>query len=173
MLFNSYIFIFGFLPLVLVLWWSLRRATARLAFLTLASYFFYGWWDWRFVPLLIASTSVDFVAGRVISQPDDPRRRSWSWSTASAINLALLAYFKYAGFFADSLNGIGSWFGAADAVPALHILLPIGISFYTFNSMSYTIDIYRRRGRARAELPGVCGVRVALPAPDRRPDRTL
>jgi alginate O-acetyltransferase complex protein AlgI len=143
-LFNSYIFLFAFLPTVLIVWWSLRPPTARLTFLTLASYFFYGWWDWRFIPLLVASTSVDFVSGRMISASDDPRRRKLVLATALTINLALLGYFKYAGFFVDSLNGIGSWFGAGDALPALHIVLPIGISFYTFNSMSYTIDIYRR-----------------------------
>ena len=65
-------------------------------------------------------------------------------ATALTINLSLLGYFKYAGFFVDSLNGIGSWVGAGTSIPALHIVLPIGISFYTFNSMSYTIDIYRR-----------------------------
>ncbi len=145
MLFNSYVFIFAFLPVVLVGWWAIRPATARLTFLALASYFFYGWWDWRFVPMLIASTSIDFVAGRMILSAPDQRRRKIVLAAAMTTNLALLGYFKYAGFFLDSLNGIGSWFGAGHAVPALHVVLPIGISFYTFNSMSYTIDIYRRR----------------------------
>ena len=144
MLFNSYIFLFAFLPAVLVVWWSLRPPDVRLTFLALASYFFYGWWDWRFIPLLIASTSVDFISGRMISASDEPHRRKLVLATALTINLSLLGYFKYAGFFVDSLNGIGSWVGAGTSIPALHIVLPIGISFYTFNSMSYTIDIYRR-----------------------------
>jgi len=143
-LFNSYVFLFAFLPVVLVVWWTLRPPTVRLTFLALASYFFYGWWDWHFIPLLFTSTSVDFISGHMISRSDDPRRRKIVLVTALSINLAFLGYFKYAGFFVDSANGIGSWFGAGDSIPALHIVLPIGISFYTFNSMSYTIDIYRR-----------------------------
>ena len=148
MLFNSYVFLFGFLPRVLArLVGSAAAKTLRLAFLTGASWFFYAWWDWRYLPLLIGATSVDYVAGLWISRHRGRARAGGCCSRRrSATNLGILAYFKYAGFFLDSLDGIGS--GARrcrPALPTLHIVLPIGISFYTFNSMSYTIDIFRRR----------------------------
>lgn len=145
MLFTSYVFLFAFLPLVLLGTWALRSKNPRLLFLTLASWVFYAWWDWRFLPLMISTTMVDYVAALMIHRTDVARRRNF-WLVASlSINLGLLAYFKYAGFFLDSLNGIGKALGLSVGVPDLHILLPIGISFYTFNSMSYTIDVWRKR----------------------------
>src|SRR4051794_23982073 len=98
MLFNSHVFLFCFLPLVLVGWWAIRPARARLAFLALASYVFYAWWSWHFLPLLLVTTAVDFAAGRAIAATDDGGRRRAYLATALSINLALLAYFKYAGF---------------------------------------------------------------------------
>ena len=145
MLFNSHEFIFAFLPFVLAGWYLLRPPTVRLAFLTLCSWFFYAWWDWRFLPLMISSTTVDYVAGRLLISTDDERRRKVVLVVALSFNLALLGYFKYAGFFLDSLNGVGSALGAGEPFGSLNIVLPIGISFYTFNSMSYTIDIFRRQ----------------------------
>jgi alginate O-acetyltransferase complex protein AlgI len=145
MLFNSYSFLFGFLPLVLLGWWTLQAKNPRLAFLTLASWVFYAWWDWRFLPLMLTSTTVDYVAAIALSRTDDPRRRRLLLVASLSINLSLLLYFKYAGFFLDSLDGIGNALGLPVDVPALHVLLPIGISFYTFNSMSYTIDVFQRK----------------------------
>jgi alginate O-acetyltransferase complex protein AlgI len=145
MLFNSYIFLFGFLPCVLAGWWLLPRKPLRLAFLTGASWFFYAWWDWRYLPVLIGATSVDYVAGLWISRSEDERRRRFLLAASLTTNIGILAYFKYAGFFVDTLNGIGSGIGLPPDLATLHIVLPIGISFYTFNSMSYTIDIFRRR----------------------------
>ena len=143
MLFNSYLFIFCFLPLVLAGWWMLRATSARLTFITLASYFFYAWWDWRFLPLMIASTTVDYIAGGKIAASESPRvRKRWLVCSLS-FNLAILGFFKYYGFFADSMDRAASAMGATALLPTLHLILPIGISFYTFNSMSYTIDIYR------------------------------
>jgi alginate O-acetyltransferase complex protein AlgI len=144
-LFNSHVFIFAFLPVVLIGWWGLRSDRWRLAFLTLASYFFYAWWNWRFLPLMITSTGVDYVAGRYMASCDREDRRRLTLILAIAANLALLGYFKYVGFFLQSVDGIGSWVGHPAMVPVIHVILPIGISFYTFNSMSYTIDVYRRR----------------------------
>jgi alginate O-acetyltransferase complex protein AlgI len=144
-LFNSYIFLFGFLPCVLLGWWLLRWKPLRLAFLTGASWFFYAWWDWRYLPVLIGATSVDYVAGLLISRTDDEARRRLLLAVSLGTNIGILAYFKYAGFFVDTLNGIGSGLGLPPDIATLHIVLPIGISFYTFNSMSYTIDIFRRR----------------------------
>jgi alginate O-acetyltransferase complex protein AlgI len=144
-LFNSYIFLFGFLPCVLAGWWLLPGKPLRLAFLTGASWFFYAWWDWRYLPVLILATSVDFVAGLWIASTDDERKRRALLVASLTTNVGILAYFKYAGFFLDTLNGIGSGIGLPPDIATLHIVLPIGISFYTFNSMSYTIDIFRRR----------------------------
>ena len=146
MLFNSYSFLFGFFPVVVAGWWGLSRWRAlRLAFLTGASWFFYAWWDWRYLPVLIVATSIDFVAGRRISAADDDWTRRLLLVASLTTNLGILAYFKYAAFFFGSLNGIGNAVGLGAHLPALHVLLPVGISFYTFNSMSYTIDIFRRR----------------------------
>jgi alginate O-acetyltransferase complex protein AlgI len=145
MLFNSYIFLFGLLPVVLIGWWGLRGARTRLAFLTVASWVFYSYWDWRFLPLMLMSTTVDYIAGGSIAASDDPRRRKLWLIAALTFNLTLLGYFKYAGFFLDSLDGFARWFGLNPNIPIVHIVLPIGISFYTFNSMSYTIDVYRRQ----------------------------
>ncbi len=145
MLFNSYEFLFVFLPVVLLGWWGLRPPPLRLAFLTASSYVFYAWWDWRFLPLMIASTTVDYVAGRALVRLDDGARRRGVLVAALAANLAMLGYFKYAGFFLDSLDGLGGALGLGRPFPELGVVLPIGISFYTFNSMSYTIDIYRRQ----------------------------
>src|SRR5437764_3332875 len=146
MLFNSYVFLFAFLPAVLVGWWGLTRwRRLRLAFLTSASWFFYAWWDWRYLPVLVGATSVDFVAGRWIAASESEPRRRLLLATSLATNVGILAYFKYAGFFFGSLNGIGRALGLGAGLPPLRILLPIGISFYTFNSKSYTIDIFRRR----------------------------
>ncbi len=145
MLFNSYLFLFGFLPCVLAGWWLLRAKPLRLAFLTGASWFFYAWWDWRYLPVLIGATSVDYVAGLWIFRTEDERRRRLLLTASLTTNIGILVYFKYAGFFLDTLNGIGSGLGLPPDLATLHIVLPIGISFYTFNSMSYTIDIFRRR----------------------------
>jgi alginate O-acetyltransferase complex protein AlgI len=149
MLFNSYIFILVFLPTVLLGWWRLRRGlhvndAARLAFLTLASYVFYGWWDWRFLPLMWASTTVDWIAGQKIAASEDPAYRKRWLATSMTFNLAILGFFKYYGFFAANVNETAVKMGMSAFAPMLVVVLPIGISFYTFNSMSYTIDIYRR-----------------------------
>jgi alginate O-acetyltransferase complex protein AlgI len=144
-LFHSYIFLFAFLPLVLLGWWGLRGKNPRLAFLMVASWVFYAWWDWRFLSILLITTTVDFVAGRAISATNEERRRKAYLVASLSVNLGILAYFKYAGFFLSSLDGLGSALGLPVDVPIVHVVLPIGISFYTFNSMSYTIDVFRRR----------------------------
>ena len=152
MLFNSQIFLFVFLPVVLVGWWRMRADRARLLYLTLMSYLFYGWWDARFIPLMIASTTIDYVAGAKIAATDEQRsRKRWLiWSLT--FNLAILGFFKYYGMAAESINAAATYFGLHRPMPVFNVILPIGISFYTFNSMSYTIDVYRRRVRPAASL---------------------
>jgi alginate O-acetyltransferase complex protein AlgI len=145
MLFTTHLFLFGFLPITLAGFWALRSARLRLAFLALASYVFYAWWDWRFLPLMLASTTTDYLAALLLDRTDDARLRRALLVGALSINLGLLAVFKYLGFFLASGNGIASALTGDQPFPALALVLPIGISFYTFNSISYTIDVFRRR----------------------------
>src|SRR5262245_50934790 len=115
----------------------------RNSFLTLASYVFYGWWEPWFVLLMVFSTVLDFVCGGIIGAPDaSPKRRKAALIAAICGDLGLLAFFKYYTFTAENLNRLAQAFGAG-SLPLLHVALPIGISFYTFESLSYTIDVYR------------------------------
>ncbi len=110
-----------------------------------ASYLFYGLWDWRFCGLLLISTLVDYQVGlRLHATHQKPQQRRLLY-VSLATNLGILGSFKYFNFFADSATELLSRFGFAADVPTLNIILPIGISFYTFQSLSYTIDIYRRQ----------------------------
>ena len=122
----------------------LERPTAWKASMVVASAVFYGWWDWRFLSLIWLSTIVDFTAGRAIYASDDPgRRRLWLVASLST-NLGMLAVFKYAGFFVDQFVDLLGGLGMDVSAGPLRIILPVGISFYTFQTMSYTIDIHRR-----------------------------
>jgi alginate O-acetyltransferase complex protein AlgI len=145
-LLNSYTFLLIFLPVVVVLYWVIPRAYARLLFLVAASLVFYGLWDWRFIPLLLATTLVDWVAGRSLAASEAEgasRRRKLILTAAVAVNLAFLGYFKYRGFFVDQLDGLLRLLGAGEPLPPVEMLLPIGISFYTFAGISYAVDMYR------------------------------
>jgi len=142
-LFNSYVFLLLFLPIVLLGWWSIRPTRERLVFLAVASYVFYGYWDWRFAFLMLGTTIVDYVAGKTIYAATDrgARRR---WLVLSLVfNLGMLAFFKYFDFFTGSVNAVLEGLGLPGGLPILHVVLPIGISFYIFESLTYTIDIYR------------------------------
>ncbi len=143
MIFPSYIFLLVFLPLVLLCWYSIRGFRLRLLILTFASYLFYAWWDYRFIVLMFASSLLDYVCGARIHRSVDQRvRRSWLIASLGG-NLGLLGFFKYFDFFVDSAARGLDLLGLAISTPTLEIVLPVGISFYTFQSMSYSIDIYR------------------------------
>ncbi len=141
MLFNSLEFLV-FLPVVLGLYYSLKPR-AQNVMLVAASYFFYGWWDWRFCGLLAVSTVVDYACGLGIgAQPG----RKKAWVTASVVvNLGILGFFKYFNFFIDSAGALLARAGLEANLPVLRIILPVGISFYTFQTMAYTLDVYRGR----------------------------
>jgi len=144
MLFNSYIFVVVFLPLVLAAWWLLAKwPQVRLGVLVASSYVFYGWWHWEFTFLLLASTLIDYYVGLGIQRATSKRNKGWLLSISLISNLGLLGYFKYCGFFAQSLNGVleALRFGTPINVP--EIILPVGISFYTFQTLTYSIDLYR------------------------------
>ena len=141
MLFNSLEFA-AFFAICFSLYLVLpHRAQNRL--LLVASYIFYGAWDWRFLGLILASTIIDYAVGLRLGASSDPHRRRQLVSVSIVANLALLGFFKYAGFFADSLAALASGFGVELSPFTLQVILPVGISFYTFQTLSYSIDIYR------------------------------
>jgi D-alanyl-lipoteichoic acid acyltransferase DltB (MBOAT superfamily) len=121
----------------------LRRLALQNLLLLAASYVFYGWWEWRYIPLLLFSTIVDYCVGRLLDRTAHPGRRRFLLGASCVSNLGLLGFFKYWGLFASTSNGIAARLGLQGVLPELHILLPIGISFYTFQSMAYTIEVYR------------------------------
>ncbi len=111
--------------------------------LLVASYLFYGWWDWRFLSLILISSVLDFFCGRAIHRSESKRRKKLFLAFSVLGNLSILGFFKYFNFFADSAAGMLSVFGLQAHMPTLMIILPVGISFYTFQTMSYTLDIYK------------------------------
>jgi len=110
-----------------------------------ASYFFYGYWDWRFCLLLGATTTTQFLLARQIARSEDERTRKALLITAVTVSLTVLGFFKYMGFFADSLSHFLGAFGMQASFTTLHLVLPVGMSFYTFKEISYVADIYRRK----------------------------
>jgi len=149
MLFTSAIFIFAFAPIAIVVFWLLPQRW-RLHWLTIASYYFYAWWDWRFCLIMLFTTIVDYNAGRQMAVAKSRAQARW-WLIASLVaNLGMLGFFKYAGFAARTVDAIAALFGGNAHVPILDIVLPVGISFYTFQSMTHTIDIYWRRAKPAA-----------------------
>jgi D-alanyl-lipoteichoic acid acyltransferase DltB (MBOAT superfamily) len=140
-LFNSLEFLLFFVAFI-GLWPLLRgRNSTRWAYLVLASCVFYGWWDWRFLFLLLGSGLVDFAAG--LGMGRFPRQRRWFLGLSIAANVGSLALFKYLDFAVGNINALLAGAGLEAAIPYARLTLPIGISFYTFQSMSYTIDVYR------------------------------
>jgi D-alanyl-lipoteichoic acid acyltransferase DltB (MBOAT superfamily) len=146
MLFNSLDFAV-FLPIVFALYWLMgsRRISAQNTLILLASYVFYGWWDWRFLLLIVFSTLVDFSVARAMGNSEnDSKRKALLWLSI-LVNLGLLGFFKYANFFIDNFISAFSFFGAEIQPNTLNIILPVGISFYTFQTLSNTIDVYRHK----------------------------
>jgi alginate O-acetyltransferase complex protein AlgI len=144
MLFNSIDFAL-FLPLVFVIFWAIpaQQMKARNWVILVSSYIFYGWWDVRFLALIAFSTLLDYFIGRGMAEATDERRRKLLLWTSLSVNLGLLGFFKYFNFFLDQLNGAFTLFGMDIHAGHLDIILPVGISFYTFQTLSYSIDVYR------------------------------
>ena len=144
MLFNSITY-FYFIILVFLIYWLLLKKNFHWQnlFLLFASYCFYGWWDVRFLALIFISSFVDFLVGRIIyNEPDQRKKKHWLW-LCLFINLGMLGFFKYYNFFIDSFDNLIVQLGFQSSLRTLQIILPVGISFYTFQSLSYSIDIYR------------------------------
>ncbi len=150
MIFNSFEFAV-FFPVVFAIYWMLRLRAQNI-FLLLASYVFYGFWDWRFLSLILFSTVVDYIVAQKIYASSDPGTRK-RWVTLSLItNLGLLGVFKYFNFFLDSFVEVMAAVGMQANIPSLQIILPVGISFYTFQTLSYTIDVYRKDNKPVTNL---------------------
>ena len=142
MVFTSHIFIFYFLPLVLLGYYLLPAK--RNLFLLAASYVFYGWWNPWFVLLMLFATLVNYTCGAIIANAEDgASRRKWALAASVVISLGMLGFFKYFMFAANNVNQLLGLFGARP-FSVLAVTLPVGISFYIFQSMSYSIDVYRR-----------------------------
>lgn len=143
MLFNSYEFLFLFLPIVLLMYYAVLRKHGRMVFLTLMSYVFYGWWDYRFCALMLISTLIDYWVGIGLTRAETkPGKKRWMIVSIIS-NLSLLGFFKYYDLGASTINYLAGWFGhEGSLIRLLHVTLPVGISFYTFQSMSYSIDLY-------------------------------
>ena len=136
-----------FFAVVLVIYWRLGRR-AQNVLLLIASYLFYAAWDWRFLSLMLFSTATDFTVGRLLERESDERRRRQIFGVSLVVNLGILGFFKYFNFFVDSAAELFDSWGLPLDTPTLTILLPVGISFYTFHGISYTFDVYRRDIRA-------------------------
>ena len=145
MLFNTLDFAV-FMPVVFALYWLIggRNVKAQNALIVVASYVFYGWWDWRFLTLIFFSSVLDFSIGRVMDSQTHKNRKALLWISILA-NLGLLGFFKYYNFFVDNFIAAFSLFGTEIESSTLNIILPVGISFYTFQTLSYTIDVYRKK----------------------------
>lgn len=145
MLFNSLDFAI-FLPIVFALYWLLDRFNVRYqnVLIVAASYFFYGWWDWRFLSLILFSTIVDYSVGNGLKNTEDKLKRKVLLWTSIVVNLGFLGFFKYYNFFLDNFIQAFSFFGKEFSGQSLNIILPVGISFYTFQTLSYTIDVYKK-----------------------------
>lgn len=144
MLFNTLDFAI-FLPTVFILYWFVfnKKLLHQNLLVVLASYFFYGWWDWRFLFLIIFSTLIDYVIGLKLGREHSLKKRKLFLWISILVNIGSLGFFKYYNFFIESFNSTFTFFGSEIEGRSLNIILPIGISFYTFQTLSYTIDIYR------------------------------
>ena len=146
MLFNSIDFAI-FFPIVFILYWFLLGKNLKLQnlLLLLASYIFYGWWSWKFLGLIAISSAVDYSIGLLLMNEKKRINRKIFLTLSIIFNISLLMYFKYMNFFIDSFSELFTFFGHEFNLGSLNIILPVGISFYTFQTLSYTIDVYRKK----------------------------
>jgi D-alanyl-lipoteichoic acid acyltransferase DltB (MBOAT superfamily) len=144
--FNSIDFVI-FLPIVFFLHWFVASKNNKLQniLIVLASYFFYGWWDWRFLFLILFSTVTDYTVGLGLSKEENKTKRRILLWISILVNILFLGFFKYYNFFIDNFVSAFSFFGMKINIRHLNIILPVGISFYTFQTMSYSIDIYKKK----------------------------
>lgn len=146
MLFNSLDFAV-FIPIVFILYWFVTHKNLKLQNLLIvtASYVFYGWWDWRFLSLIFFSSLVDFTISSLLKKQENLNKRKILLWISITINLGFLGFFKYYNFFLENFVDTFKFFGYSFQTTSLQIILPVGISFYTFQTLSYTIDVYRKK----------------------------
>ncbi|HEY6548802.1 MAG TPA: MBOAT family protein, partial [Vicinamibacteria bacterium] len=143
MLFNSLPFLYLFLPVTYAVFWRLRTKRARHVWLTLTGYAFYSMWDFRFCGLMLVSTLISYGAGLGFLKARGPGARKALLLIPIAADLALLGFFKYADFLLGFGNAVSGWLGSPARFPLLNVILPVGISFYTFHTITYIVDCYR------------------------------
>lgn len=141
-----------FLAVTFSVYWLLGERKRQNHFLLVASYFFYGWWDWRFCGLMLLSSVADYAFALGLEVSDLPRRRKLVVAASCVFNLTLLGFFKYFNFFAESAQYLLQLLGWRPDIVTLRVILPVGISFYTFQSMSYIIDVYRKEIKPTRDL---------------------
>ncbi len=153
MIFNSLEFAI-FLPTVFIIYWFVVNKNLKIqnVFLIIASYFFYGWWDWRFLSLIIFSSLVDYFVGLGLEKDFSQKRRKLLLIISLLVNLGFLGFFKYFNFFVDSFISAFRLFGQEFDPFTLKVVLPVGISFYTFQTLSYSIDVYRRKMKPTKDM---------------------
>ena len=153
MLFNSLDFAV-FLPIVFILYWFVFRSSlkAQNFLIVVASAVFYGWWDWRFLALIAFSTLVDFIVGKQLDKVEDGYKRKALLIVSILVNIGFLGFFKYYNFFLDNFITAFTFIGMPIKENSLNIILPVGISFYTFQTMSYSIDVYRKKIKATEDF---------------------
>ena len=146
MLFNSVDFLI-FLPTVFLLYWFVfqKNLTLQNLFLLAISYLFYGWWDWRFLSLILICSGINYLAGLALASHEEEKKRKLILVTSCILSLGLLGVFKYYNFFIDNFINAFALAGIYLQARTLNIILPLGISFYTFKALSYTIDVYKRK----------------------------
>ena len=153
MIFNSLDFAI-FLPIVFLLYWFVvnKNLKAQNALIVVASYVFYGWWDWRFLFLILFSTAVDYTVCILLEKENSLIKRKLLLWISILVNLGFLGFFKYYNFFLDNFIASFSFFGMEIKSTSLNIILPVGISFYTFQTLSYSIDVYRKKMHATKDF---------------------
>ena len=175
MLFDTPIYLIA-LTFVVIVYWRLRHAGQNW-FLLAFSYFFYGWWDWRFLSLILISTVVDFFCARLIEASNEQGRRRLLLGISVALNLGFLGFFKYFNFFIDSAHAALAAIGVEVERSTLSIILPPGISFYTFQAIAYMVDVYNRRIPATQSLRDyalfICLFPHLIAGPIQRPSHLL
>ena len=169
MLFDSPAFVI-FLILVVLLYWRLSWRQQNV-FLLGASYFFYGWWDWRFLLLMAGSTCIDYLVAKKLPTVSDPWRRRSLLIFSLVLNFSFLGFFKYFNFFTESFAAMMTTMGFHHVPTSLlRILLPPGISFYTFQEVAYIVDVYKGKLKPADSLIDYALFISLFPAPDRRAD---
>ncbi len=143
-----------FLSIVFVLYWIVCRKSRSFqnGLIVTSSMVFYGWWDWRFLGLLLITAFSTFFAGLWMARMEDNKKRRWILSGTLILNVVILFFFKYYNFFVQSLIDVLSVVGLQVGVSTLHILLPVGISFYTFTALSYSVDVYQCKVKSTNDM---------------------